>query len=135
MKLKTLGKNGRVVLKDYDDRETSSILIERNSYILECTHRYGEDYYREDPVDETTVTYEEITPERILVKDGHFAGVLMMTVYSYTNGYGKTYYNEDKLLITDMPIKSSRDGYNHTTEDHDFYNYTDYRLIERPDGI
>lgn len=130
MKLKTLGSKGNITLKDYDEKELKEIFIERNSYVLECIHDWGEDYGGSQNDENRETYYEEIIPERILVKDGHFCGVLILTHYDYCNGSGKDYYEETALLIGKGG--SARDGYSFSNDDHDRWNHTDYYLVKRP---
>ena len=138
MRLKTieLGEENEfdVVLADYSDRECAYILMERNSYMLRVQHSWGKDYggCQCDENDETY--YEEILPERVLVKDGHFCGVSICAVYDYCNGGSRVYY-EDGILLVDDPdhlgSRSVKDGGSFSNDDHSRWNYWEYSLVTR----
>lgn len=132
MKLKTIDEEGNVTLEDYEDKECRNIFIERNSYVLECVHEYGEDYGGSQCSENRETSYEEIIPERVLVKDGHFCGVVIQTVYDYYNGGGKVKYEDTILLIDDKNGEYARDGYSFSNDDHSRWGYRSYYLIERP---
>lgn len=131
MQLKTIDGQGNISLEDYSDRECYWIFIERNSYVLQCVHSWGEDYGGSQHDEGCKERYEEIIPERILVKDGHFAGVLILTEYEYYNGGGKTFYKENVLPVNGG--ESARSGSSFSNDDHDRWNYTDYYLVKRPE--
>ena len=77
--------------------------------------------------------HEEIISERILVKNGHFAGALILTVYDYYNGGGSVIYGEKVLLLDTMGKECARCGSNFTNDDHERWDYTDYYLVNRDD--
>lgn len=132
MKLKTIDKKGNISLVDYDDAECRRIFLDRNSYVLELVHRYGEDYGGSQHSEEQTVSYQEISPELILVKNGAFWGVVLLTVYDYYNGGGKIYYKENILALDGSGAGSARSGSSFSNDDHDRWDYIDYYLVERP---
>lgn len=139
MKLKTIRsiRDGKVsvTLEDYDKKECGNILTERNSYVLEARHCWGEDYGGSQRSDEDAISYEEIIPERILVKDGHFYGVSICVEYDYYNG-GHLMVFDDAVLLLDKTIEidtpKARSGFSFSNNDHDRWNYTDYSLIDHP---
>lgn len=122
----------RVSLSDFSESECRRILIERNSYMLEVTHSWGEDYGGSQYSENCETYYEEILPERILVKNGHFAGVSICTEYYYFNGGGKTFY-KNAIILVDSSIKyerdTVRDGSCYSDDDHSRWNYFDYSLV------
>lgn len=122
-----------ISLKDYSDKAYSQILTERNDFVLRCERRYGDDYGGCQEGEENVTTYEEIIPERILVKDGHFAGALIMTDYYPYNGGGDRQYNEVMLLADGSGSPFARDGYSFSNDDHSRWDYTDYYLEKRPE--
>lgn len=133
MKLKTLTDDGEIILEEYDRREAADIFIERNSYVLEVLHQYGDDYGGSQQTDERETTVEEIIPERILVKDGHFCGVSIIVEYNYCNGGSLYKIEEVQLLVNDSPANYARDGFYYADDDHSRWNYTDYYLRKRKD--
>lgn len=134
MHLKTLNEAGRITLKDYPEAECREILIERNSYVLRKEHSYGCDYGGSQCRDEREVTYEEIIPERILVKDGHFCGVCICTEYEESNGGFKNYLKEVCLLRDGTGNRSARSGIDFANDDHSRWDYTDYYLVKREES-
>ncbi len=138
MMLKTIQsiQNGivSVTLKYYDNKECRSILTERNSFVLEVRHSFGEDYGGSQCSEECEILYEEIIPERILVRDGHFAGVSICVEYAYYNGGGKTVC-EDAVILLDKTVKidtaRAKDGVFYSDDDHSRWNYKEYSLIPR----
>lgn len=126
-----------VVLVDYTERECRKIFLERNSYVLEVQHSWGEDYGGSQCEENDEVSYEEILPERILVKDGHFFGVSICVEYEYYNGGGKTFYH-DAILLIDKTIKydaaAAKDGFNFSNDDHSRWNYRRYALVPREEA-
>ena len=130
MKLKTINKNGQISLKDYSEKELRNIFIERNSYVLKCINEYGEDYGGSQNSEERKEYYEEIIPERTLVRDGHFCGVSILTEYDCYNGGSSDKYEETRLMIDGGGC--AKDGYSFSNDDHDRWNYTYYYLVERP---
>lgn len=132
MKLKTIGDDNEITLEEYSDGECRRIFIDRNSYVIECIHNYGDDYGGSHCSEERETSYEEIIPERILVKDGEFCGVSILTEYDYYNGGGKVYYNETLLLLDGSGDNNARSGYSFSNDDHSRWSYTDYYLVPRP---
>ena len=131
MNLKTITNGGKIALKDYQDEECMMIFREAEAYVLKCARNYGEDYGGSQNREDCDTSYEEIIPERILVKNGHFAGVAILTSYDYYNGGGKVFYEEKVLLIDDSQRESARFGYSFSNDDHDRWDYTDFYLVER----
>lgn len=132
MQLKTLAKNGKIVLRNYDEKDCRRIFIERNSYVIEKIHCWGDDYGGSQCEDERAVSYEEIANEQILVEDGHFCGAVLLLHYDYCNG-GSMEYFEDSILFTDRPSRGkTRSGSSFSNDDHSRWDYTDYYLVERP---
>lgn len=127
MRLKTLHDDGSITLEEYTDMECSAIFTERNSYVLECVHSCGKDYGGSQCRESEETGFEEIVPERILVKDNHFCGALLLTEY---NGV-----YADAILLTEGNNARARDGVHFSNDDHDRWDYTDYYLVSRPDGI
>lgn len=125
-----------ITLEDYDKRECKDILLERNSYVLEVRQSWGEDYGGSHHNEEEKVFYEEIIPERILVKDGHFFGVSISVEYDCYNG-GQMAVYDDALLLLDNTIEidtpRARSGFSFSNDDHDRWSYTDYSLVARPE--
>ena len=127
-------RNGkvRVILEDFSESECRRILTERNSYMLKVEHSWGKDYGGSQCCENSETYYEEILPERILVKNGHFAGVSICTEYDYRNGGGKTFY-ENAIILIDSSIKyekkAVRDGSYYSDDDHSRWNYFDYSLV------
>ena len=132
MQLKTLNRNGNTILKDYTDREIRNIYIERNSYVIERVHDWGEDYGGSQHDEGTETTYEEIAPELILVKNGHFAGIEMLIEFDSYNGGCDDRFREVKMLIDDNPRAYARSGSSFSNDDHDRWDYITWSLIERP---
>ena len=138
MNLKTITsiQNGcvSIALEEYEGVECKNILIERNSYVLEVQHSWGEDYGGSQSSDESETFYEEIVPERILVKDGHFVGVSVCVEYNYYNGGGKTIY-DDAVILLDKTINvntvKAKDGFYFSNDDHSRWNYRVYSLVLR----
>ena len=131
MKLKTINEAEIITLEEYSQEEYRDILIERNGYVLRQIHEYGDDYGGSHCSDERVVTYEEIIPERILVKEGHFCGVCIYTDYDYMNG-GYTKYIDESVLFTDgHGAKSARSGFSFSNDDHSRWDYVTYYLMER----
>lgn len=126
-----------VNLEQYEENKCKNILIERNSYVLKVQHSWGEDYGGSQSSDESETSYEEIIPERILVKDGHFAGVSICIEYNYYNGGGKTIY-EDAVILLDKTIKvntvKAKDGFYFSNDDHSRWNYRIYSLVPRSEA-
>lgn len=130
MRLKTMNSDGSITLKDYSADECGSILTERNSFVLKCERFWGEDYGGSRCSEDKDVRFEEILPERVLVKDGHFLGAVILTEYAYYNGGGETRYEETLLLAKGG---SARNGFSFSNDDHSRWDYTDYCLAARPD--
>ncbi len=124
-----------VSLEYFDKIECRNILTERNSYVLEVYHCWGNDYGGSHCSDESETTYEEIIPERILVKDGHFAGVSICVKYENYNGSAITVY-DDAIILLDKTIKintvKAKDGFYYSDDDHSRWNYWEYSLVPRP---
>ena len=131
MKLKTINDAEIISLEDFSEEEYRDILIERNSYILRRIHEYGDDYGGSHCTDECVVTYEEIIPERILVKDGHFCGVCIYTDYDCMNGGYRRYVEETVLFADGHGAKSARSGFSFSNDDHSRWDYETYYLMER----
>lgn len=130
MQLRTISRNGRIFLKVYDDRTARDIIYEKNGYVIKCVHCYGEDYGRIDGYEDERVTsYEEIIPERILVKNNHFAGISVQSDFDYYNGGSMHEMKDSIILIGDASCV--RSGYERSFEDHSYWNYYQYYLIER----
>ena len=125
-----------VTLDYYDKKECRNILTERNSYVLEVRHSWGADYGGSQYSDESETIYEEIIPERILVKDGHFAGVSICVEYEYYNSGGATVY-DDAVILLDKTIKvntaNAKEGVYYSDDDHSRWNYREYSLVPRSD--
>lgn len=134
MKLKTVNKAGDIVLKDYDYKECKNIFIERNSYVLLNIRNYGDDYGGSHCSEEREETYEEIIPERILVKDKHFCGVLILSSYDYYNGGSDNSFRETMLMVDGSGDTSVRSGFSFSNDDHSRWDYTDTYLVERPNN-
>ena len=142
MMLKTIEsiRNGivDVALECYDKNACRNILTERNSYVLEVQHSWGEDYGGSQCSDETETTYEEILPERILVKDGHFAGVSICVEYENYNGGGNTIC-DDAVILLDKTVKidtvRAKNGVYYSDDDHFRWNYREYSLIPRKEDL
>lgn len=128
MKLKTLRKSGDVVLKEYSEEECRRIFTERNSYILKCIRFSGNDYGGNHCSEDQETSFEEIIPERILVRDGSFCGVLILTEYEYYNG-GCDNRMEEVILLSGEPDRSARIGFSFSNDDHSRWDYTDYYLV------
>lgn len=133
MKLKTLNRSNQVVLREYSEKEVRMILIERNSYVLRCVHSWGEDYGGSQCSEEQETVYEEIIPERILVRDGHFCGVAMIAEYDYYNGGSANRLEEVCLLTEGGKVREARVGFFFGNDDHSRWNYRDYSIARRPD--
>lgn len=118
-------------MKKYTEQECREIFLERNSYVLQCIHSYGDDYGGSHCTDEREVTYEEIIPERILVKDRHFCGVLIYTDYDDMNGGCRNDLEEAILLIDGKGKQSARSGFLFSNDDHSRWDYVDYYLMSR----
>ena len=131
MYLKTLSKSGKITLKDYSHEECNMIFLERNSYVLRKEHSHGDDYGGSHHSEECEATYEEIIPEYILVKDGHFCGVCISTEYNYANGGFKKYLDDTCLLIDGSGSRYARSGFDFSNDDHSRWDYVDYYLVER----
>ena len=131
MHLKTVNKSGNIRLKDYSEEECRNVLLERNSYVLRKEHSYGDDYGGSQNSDECEVTYEEIIPEYILVKNGHFCGVCICTDYDYKNGGFERHLDETCLLIDGSGSSYARTGSYFSNDDHSRWDYVDYYLVER----
>lgn len=123
-----------VCLKEYQGTECKNILTERNSYVLEVQHSWGEDHGGSHFSENTETSYEEIIPERILVEKGHFAGVSISVEYDYYNGGGREIY-EDAVILLDKTIRidtvKARDGFYISNDDHIRWNYREYSLVPR----
>lgn len=133
MKLKTLNGCGEVVLEEYTAEECKCIFGERDNFVLKCIRCFGEDYGGCQCTENNDTTYEEIIPERVLVKNGHFCGVLILTEYDFYNGGGQ-YEAEEVVMLSEGKEKSSaRCGFSFSNDDHSRWNYTDYYLVERPE--
>lgn len=130
MHFKTLMKDGTVALRDYDPMETAVILTERNSYVLKAVHKYGNDYGGCQNLDISDEEIQEIIPERVLVRDGHFCGALVQT--AYFSGDSDERYFETVLLAEDGRRGSARGGFYYSSDDHDRWDYTDYYLEPAP---
>lgn len=136
MKLKTLQKNGNIILKDYSDTTCNRIFIERNSYVLKRVHQWGEDYGGSQCTEDTETTYEEIPMENVLVQRSHFIGVTLLTYQSDYNGFQtKNGYKESILKIDDYPQNSIRSGSSFSNDDHSRWDYSDTYLVERPKDL
>lgn len=131
MKLKTINESEIITLEDYSEEEYRDILIERNSYVLRQIHEYGDDYGGSHCTDECVVTYEEIIPERILVKDGHFCGVCIYTDYDYMNGGYRKHLEEAVLFADGHGKQSTRSGFSFSNDDHSRWDYVSYYLMDR----
>ncbi len=129
MKLKTLDKNGRVTLRDYSEETCRRILGEKNAYVLHCVRSCGRDYGGSQCSEETEEFFQEIVPERVLVRGGHFCGVCMIVDFSSYNGGGERTLREVCLLPGSA---AARDGYSISNDDHDRWDYVDYSLTARP---
>ncbi|MDO4940104.1 MAG: hypothetical protein Q4E33_00245 [Erysipelotrichaceae bacterium] len=135
MQLKTLNKANNIVLKDYTVNECRKIFLERNSYVLKLVNSYGEDYGGSQHSEETIVKYIEIIPERILVKNGHFYGAIILIDYDYYNGGQLDIKNDTILPIKGKAIGETKCGSSFSNDDHSRWNYTEYSIVERPDDV
>ena len=134
MRLKVLNKSGSITLKDFSMKEYRAILLERNSYVLQKIRSYGVDYGGDHCSDKRVVSYDEIIPERILVKDGHFCGVCLYTDLDYVNG-GHENRAEEVILLTDgSGTRSARSGIDFSNDDHSRGDYVDYYLVSRDEA-
>ncbi len=131
MRLKTIDDAGNVFLKDYSQEVCREIFLERNSYVLQKTRSYGVDYGGSHCTDGREVTCEEIIPERILVKDGHFGGVCLCTEYDDANSLCRNVIKETILFADGSGTKTARSGVQFSNDDHSRWDYTDYALLER----
>ena len=131
MRLKTINDEGDIFLEDYSKEEYRNILIEKNSYVLRLEREFGNDYGGSHCSEEREVTYEEILPERVLVKDGHFCGVCIYTDYDDMNGGHRCCIEEAILYADGSGAKSARDGFYFSNDDHSRWDYVDYYLVER----
>ena len=131
MHLKTINRLGNIVLKDYSEKECDDIFIERNSYVLRKEHNYGDDYGGSHHSENSEVTYEEIIPEYVLVKNKHFYGVCISREYNYANGGFKKYLDEACLLIDGTGSRYVRTGTDFSNDDHSRWDYVDCYLVER----
>lgn len=133
MLLKTLNRRGGTVLKDYSASEYRSILAEKNCYVLKRVHSYGDDYGGSQHSEETVTSYEEITPEQMLVRDGHFCGVSIIEDFDCYNGGSKFTLRDAKLLISGKQGRSVRCGEDFSNDDHSRWDYVDFYLVKRPE--
>ncbi len=131
MRLKTIDDAGNVFLKDYPQEVCREIFLERNSYVLQKCRSYGVDYGGSHCSDGREVTCEEILPERILVKNGHFCGVCICTEYDDANSLHRNVIKEAILFADGSGAHSARSGFEFSNDDHSRWDYTDYSLTER----
>lgn len=125
-----------VELQNYSAGECSALFIERNGFLLKAVHVWGEDHGGSHQDEREETSYEEILPERMLVRDGHFCGVMISCEYDYRNGSGRHSY-EDAVLWCDpaaAPIGKARDGAYYSDDDHCRWNYVDYSLVGRDES-
>ena len=133
MKLKTIDDAMNITLKEYTEQECREILLERNSFVLKRVRNYGDDYGGSHCSEDTETTYDEIDAESIIVKNGHFAGVAIISEYDYYNGGSDNKLKESLLLIDGGGEGVVRSGFSFSNDDHSRWDYTDTTLVERPE--
>ncbi len=131
MHLKTINGSGDIFLEDYTEEECRDIFLERNSYVFRIEHSFGNDYGGSHVSEECVISYEEIIPEYILVKDGRFYGACICREYDYTNGGHKTYLEEVILPKDEKRGSYARMGVYFSNDDHIRWDYADYYLTDR----
>lgn len=131
MQLKTLTDSGNVILQDYTVEECRMILFERNSYVLQRIHSFGNDYGGSHCTDERVETFEEIPAECILVKKGHFAGVALIADYDDCGPHWHQDLHEALMLIDGSGEPHVRSGSSFSNDDHSRWDYVDRYLMER----
>ncbi len=131
MHFKTLDKSGTVSLADYSEALSFEIVTESNGYVLRRLRSWGSDYGGSQCSEHSEVTYEDIIPERILVKDGHFCGVCIYIGYDSYNGGSERHLEEVVLLADGSGVHSARSGFDFSNDDHSRWDYSDISLMDR----
>lgn len=131
MYLKTIAPEGDLCLVDYSREACQEIFLERNSYVLRVIHSFGEDYGGSHGSDERVVRYEEIMPERVLVRDGHFCGVIICTEYDDMNSWERNQVADAVIMCDGTGSRSAKCGYSFSNDDHSRWDYTEYYLMSR----
>lgn len=86
-------------------------MLERNSFVLKRVRNYGDDYGGSHCSEDTETTYDEIDAESIIVKNGHFAGVAIISEYDYYNG------GSDNKLKDSVPKADKNHGQTEKTRE------------------
>lgn len=127
-----------LIEKEYTAEEYAAIRTEADEWNVEVKHEDGYDYgYGRSEYNYST-SYKEISDDILIVKDGHFSGIMMK---SSGSSYNKrvTVYNDLYIAFTNRYTKEkavmcAREGESFSSDDHETWDITCYYLRKKADN-
>ena len=127
-----------LIKKEYTAEEYAAIRAETDEWNVEVTRENGYDYGYGRSEYHHSIRYEEISDDILIVKDGHFAGIMMK---SSGCSYNKrvTVYNDLYIAfahkyVDKKAVMCARQGDSFSSDDHETWDITCYYLRKKADS-
>ena len=127
-----------LIEKEYTPEEYAAIRAEAEQWNVEIVHEDGYDYGYGRSEHNRYTSYREITDDILIVKDGHFAGIMMK---SSGCSYNKRVTVYDDLFIAfasrytpQKAVLCARQGDSFSSDDHEKWDIDQYYLRKKADN-